>query len=174
MLAVQLRALGLAVARTPFDEVRPSDLEACDLVVLGPGPGDPRDLSSERIASVRRFARELLAECRPVLGVCLGHQALSLELGFEVRRLPLALQGTQYEVDLFGHKETVAFYNSFAAVPRMAPVLDVQTTAIPGGPYVAAMRGPTFGGIQFHPESILTMDGLGVLRREIGRLIAAA
>jgi phenazine biosynthesis protein phzE len=174
MLAVQLRALGLAVVRTPYDEVRTADLEACDLVVLGPGPGDPRDTASPRIGAVREYARDLLAECRPVLGVCLGHQALSLELGLEVRRLPLALQGTQYDVDLFGSTETVAFYNSFAAVQPEAPVLDVRTTLIPGGPYVAAMRGPSFGGIQFHPESILTLDGLGVLRREIGRLVVPA
>lgn len=174
MLAVQLRALGLAVVRTPFDEVRPADLDAADLVVLGPGPGDPRDTAVERIAAVRGFARELLAECRPVLGVCLGHQALCLELGFEVRRLPLALQGTQHTLDLFGADETVAFYNSFAAEQPAAPVLDVRTALIPGGPYVAAMRGPAFGGIQFHPESILTLDGLGVLRREIGRLVAPA
>ena len=142
-----------------------------DLVLLGPGPGDPGDLASHRIGTVRAFAREFLAAGRPVLGLCLGHQALGAALGLELTRLPTPMQGTQLAVDLFGFEERVGFYNSFAVRAPKDPLPGVTTAPIPGTDVLMALRGPTFSGLQFHPESVLTLDGLGILRREIARLV---
>jgi 2-amino-4-deoxychorismate synthase len=159
------------VTRLPSSEI--DSTAGYDLTLLGPGPGDPADDSSTRIQVVRRHARELLAARRPVLGLCLGHQALGAALGLELTRLAVPMQGTQLTVDLFGHPETVGFYNSFAVRVPDSPLPDVQTTPIPipGVGVAAALRGPTFTGLQFHPESVLSLDGLGILRREIGRLL---
>jgi phenazine biosynthesis protein phzE len=171
MLAVELRTLGLAVTRLPYSDVVRTDSH--DLVLLGPGPGDPADESSPRIRAVRAFARDLIASGRPVLGLCLGHQALGAALGLELTRLPIPVQGTQLVIDLFGHQERVGFYNSFAVRTPAVPLarLSTEPIPIPGAEVLAALRGPTFTGLQFHPESVLTMDGLGILRREIGRLL---
>ncbi|MFC7614845.1 anthranilate synthase family protein [Actinokineospora soli] len=113
MIAHQLRALGLVVTVRRFDEEHRWD--AHDLVVLGPGPGDPTDRSDPRIAHLRTAAAGLLDRRRPFLAVCLSHQVLSAELGLPVRRCATAAQGTRREIDLFGARETVGFYNSFAA-----------------------------------------------------------
>lgn len=167
MLAVELRALGLETTRAAHDEV--PDHRDYDLVLLGPGPGDPRDVSSPRIAGVRNLAKVLIDHRTPTLGLCLGHEALAVALGLELVRLPTPMQGTQVELDLFGSTERVAFYNSYAA--RMPEFLVLETVAIPGTSLTAALRGPSFTGLQFHPESVLTMDGLGILGREIRRLL---
>ena len=171
MLAVQLRSLGLDVTRLPSSEIEST--AGHDLILLGPGPGDPADDSSPRIRAVRRHARDLLAAGRPVLGLCLGHQALGAALGLDLTRLAVPMQGTQLTVDLFGRPETVGFYNSFAVRLPDGPLPDLHTTPIPipGAEVAAALRGRTFTGLQFHPESVLTLDGLGILRREIGRLL---
>jgi phenazine biosynthesis protein phzE len=167
MLAVELRALGLATTRVAHDEV--PDHGDYDLVLLGPGPGDPRDVSSPRIASVRDLAKTLIDRRTPTLGLCLGHEALAAALGLELVRLPTPMQGTQVELDLFGTTERVAFYNSYAA--RMPEFLVLEAVEIPGTSLNAALRGPSFTGLQFHPESVLTTDGLGILGREIRRLL---
>jgi phenazine biosynthesis protein phzE len=167
MLAVELRALGLETTRAAHDDV--PDHAGFDLVLLGPGPGDPRDVASPRIGGVRRLAKTLIDQRKPTLGLCLGHQALAAELGLELVRLPTPMQGTQAELDLFGSTERVAFYNSYAA--RLPEFLVLETVAIPGTELTAALRGPSFTGLQFHPESVLTMDGLGILAREIRRLL---
>jgi phenazine biosynthesis protein phzE len=167
MLAVELRALGLETTRVAHDEV--PDHAGFDLVLLGPGPGDPRDVASPRIGGVRRLAKLLIDHRRPTLGLCLGHQALAAELGLELVRLTTPMQGTQAELDLFGSTERVAFYNSYAA--KLPEFLVLETVAIPGTGLTAALRGPSFTGLQFHPESVLTMDGLGILAREIRRLL---
>ena len=167
MLAVELRALGLETTRVAHDEV--PDHSAYDLVLLGPGPGDPRDLTSPRITGVRDLAKVLIDLRTPTLGLCLGHEALAAALGLELVRLPTPMQGTQVELDLFGNTERVAFYNSYAA--RLPEFLVLETVAIPGTTLTAALRGPSFTGLQFHPESVLTMDGLGILAREIRRLL---
>ncbi|NUP45841.1 MAG: phenazine-specific anthranilate synthase [Catenulispora sp.] len=167
MVAVELRALGLEVTRAAHDEL--PDPTGFDLVLLGPGPGDPRNLASPRIRKVRELAKELIDLRRPTLGLCLGHQALAGELGLELIRLPAAMQGTQVELDLFGRKEKVAFYNSYAA--KLPEYLVLESVPIPGTGLAAALRGPSFTGLQFHPESVLTMDGLGILGREIRRLL---
>ncbi|WP_369125573.1 anthranilate synthase family protein [Catenulispora rubra] len=168
MLAVELRALGLETTRVAHDEV--PDHNGYDLVLLGPGPGDPRDTTSPRMTSVRNLAKLLIDHRTPTLGLCLGHEALAAALGLELVRLPTPMQGTQVELNLFGSTERVAFYNSYAA--RMPEFLVLETVALPGTNLTAALRGPSFTGLQFHPESVLTTDGLGILSREIRRLLA--
>ncbi|MFL6114801.1 MAG: anthranilate synthase family protein [Catenulispora sp.] len=167
MLAVELRALGMDTIRIGHDEL--PDPGAFDLVLLGPGPGDPRDVATPRIRAVRELAKRLIDLRKPTLGLCLGHQALAAALGLELVRLPAPMQGTQVELDLFGRTERVAFYNSYAA--RLPEYLVLETVPIPGTGLAAALRGPSFTGLQFHPESVLTMDGLGILGREIRRLL---
>ena len=170
MLAVQLRSLGLRVTRLAHDAVDALDY---DLVVLGPGPGDPRDLSDPRMRRGRTLAQRLLEERRPALAICLGHQLLCAELGLELHRRPTPNQGAQIPVGLFGRTEALGFYNSYS-------VLAPPAGSAPGwelahdGPELAALRGPHYTGLQFHPESVLTRDGLGILRRELVRLLTAA
>lgn len=181
MLAVQLRALGLDVTRTPFSAVDGSagyeerdGLDGFDLVVIGPGPGDPRDLGRRRARANRVLIQRLFANGRPLLAVCLGHQFLCAALGFELVRRPEPNQGTQIEIDLFGRPEPVGFYNSFSALaPEVAPP-GVRIATLPGSREIAAIRGPRFAGVQFHAESVISTDGFGILRREVGRLLTGA
>jgi phenazine biosynthesis protein phzE len=178
MLTVQLQALGLDVTRTPYSAVDGSagyeehdGLADYDLVVLGPGPGDPADLSLPKVRVNRVLAQRLFARRQPALGVCLGHQFLCAAMGFELVRRPEPNQGTQIEVDLFGQRELVGFYNSFSAlVPEHAPP-GLEFATLPGSREIAALRGPGYAGVQFHAESIFSQDGLGILRREITRLL---
>jgi phenazine biosynthesis protein phzE len=167
MLTVELQALGLHTTRVAHDEL--PDTDPFDLVLLGPGPGDPRDLASPRIRAVRTLAKRLIDLRKPTLGLCLGHQALAGELGLELVRLPTPMQGTQVELALFGSRQRVAFYNSYAA--RLPEYLVLECVPIPETRLTAALRGPSFTGLQFHPESVLTLDGLGILGREIRRLL---
>ncbi|MFJ4094541.1 anthranilate synthase family protein [Kitasatospora sp. NPDC089913] len=178
MIGHQLRALGVEVAVRRFDE--PYSWEGVDLVVLGPGPGDPRDTSHPKIAHLRSAARELLAARRPFLAVCLSHQVLSAELGLPLVRRAVPNQGVQRPVDLFGAAERVGFYNTFAAVWDACPGGPGEFEAPGGGTVrvagdaatgeVHALRGPGFASVQFHAESVLTLGGV----RITGDLIAHA
>lgn len=182
MLAVQLQALGLDVTRTPYDaldpdtdttaDTDPTGLDDFDLVLLGPGPGDPRDLTLPKVRIGRVLIQRLFARERPVLGVCLGHQFLCAAMGFELVRRLEPNQGTQVEVDLFGRPELVGFYNSFSALAPRFAVPGLQIATLPDSREIVAMRGPAYAGVQFHAESIFSRDGLGILRREITRLLA--
>jgi phenazine biosynthesis protein phzE len=176
MLAHALRSLGLGVRLVPWDAVagaEPAVGAERGLVVLGPGPGDPADLADPRIATLRRVARARLGSGGPTLAVCLGHQVLSAELGLPLRRLPKPHQGVQREVDLFGRRERVGFYNSFVALD-LGDVPGLEVAANPADGRVDALRGKGFTGFQFHAESVLTTDGVGILRREVRRLLPEA
>ncbi|MEZ7004009.1 anthranilate synthase family protein [Streptomyces sp. AD55] len=176
MLGHQLRALGLVPTVRRYDE--PHSFDGHDLVVMGPGPGDPRAADDPKIAHLRAALGTLLTERRPFLAVCLSHQVLGSLLGLELVRRPVPHQGFQREIELFGRRERVGFYNTFAA--RCAgPAVDVpgvgtvEASRDEESGEVHALRGPGFASLQFHPESVLTRDGVritgdalaGVLRR---------
>jgi phenazine biosynthesis protein phzE len=168
MLDHQLRSIGLSVTVRRFDE--PYTVDGADVVVMGPGPGDPRETGHAKIAHLRSTIDMLLAERRPFLAVCLSHQVLSLRLGFDLRRRDVPNQGTQREIDLFGSRERVGFYNTFAAWSGEDKVACpgvgmVEVSRDPHTGEVHALRGPGFASIQFHAESLLTEDGVRVLRR---------
>ncbi|MER8225558.1 anthranilate synthase family protein [Streptomyces sp. NPDC094143] len=166
MLDHQLRSLGLRVTVRRFDE--PYSVDGYDLVVMGPGPGDPRDVDHPKIAHLRAAVRTLLDERRPFLAVCLSHQTLCTLLGFPLVRRVVPNQGVQREIDLFGTRERVGFYNTFAARAEEdkvecegVGVVEVSRDADTGEAH--ALRGPHFASMQFHPESVLTQDGVRIV-----------
>ncbi|GLF99408.1 anthranilate synthase family protein [Streptomyces yaizuensis] len=165
MLEHQLRSLGLAVTLRRYDE--PYAADGYDLVVLGPGPGDPGDLAHPKIAHMAAAARNLLARGRPFLAVCLSHQVLSRELGLTVNRRETPNQGVQRRIDLFGRAEDVGFYNSFvarSATDRLAhPVHgEVRVSRDARTEEVHALLARRFASIQFHAESLLTHNGVRI------------
>jgi phenazine biosynthesis protein phzE len=155
------------------------DLDAADLAVVGPGPGDPRDGDDPKIATFRRAVDRLLERRQPFLAVCLGHQVLCDRLGIPLAYKDIVFQGTQADVALDGRTERVGFYNTF--VGRVGPdgvstgstgrgEFSVETDPATGD--VHLVRGPHFRGIQFHAESILTEHGSTIVHGLVGDLMA--
>lgn len=174
MLAHQLRALGLVVSLVPWHHPGTPD---ADLVVVGPGPGDP-GADDPKMRALRTLVRDLLDSGRPALAVCLGHQILAALLGLPLRRRDQPYQGVARDIDLFGEARRVGFYASFTAHSETAR-LDTRhgpveiARAEPDGA-VHALRGPTFAGVQFHPESVLSTDGVRVLTEILKRLLVVS
>ncbi|WP_216214586.1 anthranilate synthase family protein [Amycolatopsis aidingensis] len=177
MIKHVLVALGAeVVVRQYHEDFSPTGY---DLVIVGPGPGDPSAHEDAKISRIRSFTRQLLADGTPFLAVCLGHQVLSALLGLELRRKEVPNQGVQRKVDLFGRAELVGFYNTFTAVSATdripctgrAGVVEVFSQESSGE--VHALRGPGFVSVQFHPESVLTRNGIEVLGEVLGGLLDA-
>ncbi|MCQ4045677.1 anthranilate synthase family protein [Streptantibioticus rubrisoli] len=172
MLAHVLRSAGLAVTVRRYDEpgLREAALAHPGPVVLGPGPGDPADRTDPKMRQLRALAAELLSGHRQgLLGVCLGHELIAAELGLGIVRKRVPFQGAQERIDLFGRPETVGFYNTFTARCDDASAdelamhrVELSRDKTTGD--VHALRGPGFAGVQFHPESVLTLNGTGILR----------
>ena len=179
MLAQVLRALGLEPDVHRHDDPALEDLLAAapGLVVLGPGPGDPADPADPRMARLRAAADGLVrraADGRPVLGVCLGHQLLGQALGLTASRRPRPHQGQQEQSDVFGRRSVVGFYNSFALHADAAAVdrLRARGVEVSGdGTEVHAFRSAHVAGLQFHPESVLTLDGPALVRDALAHLV---
>jgi 2-amino-4-deoxychorismate synthase len=164
MLRHVLGVLGMSSAVVRHEEYVPGCLDGFDLVVIGPGPGDPRDGDDPKMANLRAAVAEMMAAERPFLAVCLGHQALCHHLGIGLHYKDIVFQGTQSPVEIDGRTERVGFYNTFVArlgdSPSPAGVAveaDVRTGD------VHRVRGPHFQGIQFHAESILTEHGYDLI-----------
>ncbi|MFR9791639.1 anthranilate synthase family protein [Streptomyces sp. MB22_4] len=177
MLAHLLRSAGLEVAVRRYDEpgLRAAVLAHEGPVVLGPGPGDPGDLADPKMRFLRELTRTVIREHRHgVLGVCLGHELIAAELGLEIVRKEVPYQGAQTAIELFGRPETVGFYNSFTArcdeeAARELAAHEVEVSRAANGE-VHAVRGPGFAGVQFHPESVLTVNGAEIVRELVGQL----
>ncbi len=151
-------------AEDPFADV--------DLVVIGPGPGDPREHDHPKIAAYHRAIDGLLASGKPFLAVCLGHQVLCDRLGIAVDYKDIVFQGTQSSVDIDGREERVGFYNTFVARLGENDLPDgVRVESDPATGDIHVLSGPTYRGVQFHAESILTENGFGLLRQLLLELL---
>jgi len=174
MLAHQLRHLGLDVTIRPWKETADADLDAADLVVAGPGPGDPRDATSERIERMRQVVARRVDAGAPLLAVCLSHQILSHRLGIDLAPLDAPHQGLQKGVPVFGEDASIGFYNTFTArvAPGTVSVGSAEVSADPTTGDVYALRGEHFASIQGHLESILSRDGIRTLERLVTHALA--
>ncbi|WP_405819473.1 anthranilate synthase family protein [Streptomyces sp. NBC_00838] len=178
MLAHLLRSAGLDVTVRRYDEPGLGEkavLSHRGPVVLGPGPGDPADPADPRMRTLRALTAALLREHRGgLLGVCLGNELIAAELGLPTARKREPYQGAQTRIELFGRTETVGFYNSFTARCDDARAAELAARGIEvsrdGAGEVHALRGPGFAGVQFHPESVLTLRGPQI----VGGLVADA
>jgi phenazine biosynthesis protein phzE len=173
MLRHVLGVAGMTCTVVPHTSYAVGDLDDVDLVIIGPGPGDPRDGDDPKIATFRRAVDRLLTERRPFLAVCLGHQVLCDRLGIPLAYKDIVFQGTQDEVTLDGRSERVGFYNTFVGRVSAGAALPsgVSVDADPAGD-VHHVRGPHFRGIQFHAESILTQHGAELIHRLAADLLA--
>ncbi|MCL2543372.1 MAG: anthranilate synthase family protein [Nocardioidaceae bacterium] len=167
MLRHMLMRMGITSSVVRHADYAPGAFEGADLVIVGPGPGDPRDDADPKMANLRAAVKDLLAEERPFLAVCLGHQALCHSLGIPLAYKDIVFQGTQAEVGLGDRIERVGFYNTFVGrVPttREAGLPDgVGVDADPETGDVNAITGPHYRGVQFHAESILTEHGFDLV-----------
>ncbi|KOG55162.1 anthranilate synthase [Streptomyces griseoflavus] len=179
MLAHLLRTSGLTVTVRRYDEPGLREAAAAHEgpVVLGPGPGDPSDTADPKMRLLRALTAELVRDHRHgLLGVCLGHELIAAELGLEIVRKEVPFQGAQEHIDFFGRPETVGFYNTFTArcdEPAVTELamhrVELSRDAATGE--VHALRGPGFAGVQFHPESVLTLDGAGITARLLAAVL---
>jgi para-aminobenzoate synthetase component 2 len=144
------------------DDVEVADADNYDGVLLSPGPGIP-ERAGACIDLVHHCAGRV-----PVLGVCLGHQAIAAAYGGVVTRAPELLHGKTSEVCHDGagvlaglpSPFTATRYHSLAVEPSSVPPELEVTGRTPGG-VVMALRHRTLAveGVQFHPESVLTHGG---------------
>src|SRR4051794_3916240 len=123
MLRHVLGVLGLTSSVVRYDDYAEGCLDGFDLVIVGPGPGDPRDDADPKMVTLRAATARLLDEGRPFLAVCLGHQALCHELGIPLAYKDIVFQGTQSPVEIDARTEPVGFYNTF--VGRAAPDVEL-------------------------------------------------
>ncbi len=177
MLRHVLGVLGMPSSVVRHDDYEPGCLDGFDLVIVGPGPGDPRDDGDEKMGRLRHAVAHLLEVGQPFLAVCLGHQALCHQLGIDLVYKDIVFQGTQSAVSYDGRTERVGFYNTFVGrvargggLPAGVPDgVSVDVDEATGD--VHHLRGPHYRGIQFHAESILTERGYDLLHELVGDLL---
>ena len=162
-LVQYLGQLGAECVVRRNDEVDPALVDEVDGVLLSPGPGVPEDAG----CSV-----EMVGICEdrglPLLGVCLGHQAIAVAHGARVSRAPELLHGKTSEVEHGGagvlhglpSPFTATRYHSLAVEEDTLPPEIAVTGRTPSGVVMALRhRDKPVEGVQFHPESVLTQGG---------------
>lgn len=151
------------------DELSVEEIAALqpEAIVLSPGPGRPED-AGVIVEVVKRLGHTI-----PILGVCLGHQAICQAFGATVSYAKTLMHGKASAVtyapdsvlfEKLGTTGVVARYHSLAALPETMPE-ELLVTALTEDNEVMAVchrEHPIFG-VQFHPESILTEGGLSML-----------
>jgi para-aminobenzoate synthetase component 2 len=162
-LVQYLAQLGAQVTVRRNDEVDLDELDVVDGVLVSPGPGTPERAGSS-IEVIQRSAERAL----PVLGVCLGHQAIGVAWGGVVERAPELLHGKTSLVHHDGTGVLAGLPNPFVATryhslsirPDTLPAALEVTGSTDGGVIMAVRhRELPVVGVQFHPESVLTEGG---------------
>ena len=164
-----LGELGAEVVVHRNDKVSLEDIAAMrpEKIVISPGPCTPKQagISCE---AIRRFAPKT-----PILGVCLGHQAIGAAYGADIVRAPSIMHGKLSEVTHDGETIFRAVKNPFGAMRYHSLVIDRRTlpvelaiSAQTRDGVVMAVRHKQFPveGVQFHPESILNEEGKKILQ----------
>lgn len=168
-LAHLVRELGVNVTVYRNDQFAMSQLESFDGIILSPGPGIPEE-AGFLLDAIRTFAGK-----KPMLGVCLGEQAIAVAFGgtlinlsdvFHGVQTPITVQKTQdgsYVDPIFADlNETISVgrYHSWVADEKTLPNC-LEITAVSQEGQIMGLKHKDFNihGIQFHPESVLTPDG---------------
>jgi para-aminobenzoate synthetase component 2 len=162
-LVQYLQQLGAEVVVKRNDEVNANSINEFDGVLLSPGPGTPEDAGA-----CIEIVNAAIEKQKPLLGVCLGHQAIGAALGGKVSRAPELLHGKTSQVQ---HKNEGVFkdlkspfratrYHSLAIEnPNFPNDLTITATTESGVIMGVKHKTAPIEGVQFHPESVLTEGG---------------
>ncbi len=162
-LVQYLQQLGAEVVVKRNDEVTAESINGFDGVLLSPGPGTPEDAGA-----CIEIVNAAIEKQKPLLGVCLGHQAIGAALGGKVSRAPELLHGKTSQVQ---HKNEGVFkdlkspftatrYHSLAIETASVPAELVVTATTKEGVIMGVKhKSAPIEGVQFHPESVLTEGG---------------
>lgn len=166
-----LKELGAEVTVKRNDQFQLEELEGFDKILLSPGPGVPEE-AGLLLDVIRRYAGK-----KPILGVCLGEQAIGEVYGGKLTNLDEVFHGIQSPVSLTakdylfeGLPSTIQVgrYHSWVVDRKDFPDC-LEVTAVSEEGYIMALRHRTLDvrGVQFHPESVLTPEGKQMLRNWI-------
>ena len=177
-LVQYLAELGADVEVRRNDAVGLDEVQALapDGIVISPGPCTPRE-AGVSVPVIQRFAGHI-----PILGVCLGHQAIGAAFGGDVVRAPRIMHGKTSPIR---HDGTGVFaglpdrfdatrYHSLVIDPGTLPPVLLRNAWTDEGEIMGVRHRSLFvEGVQFHPESILTLEGKRLLGNFLSRLPAA-
>ena len=163
-----VKELGAEVTVLRNDQFQLKELEAYDKIILSPGPGIPSE-AGLLLEVIRTYASK-----KPILGVCLGHQAIGEMFGGKLENLSDVFHGVATPCHIVADDPvfngiqrdiTIGRYHSWVVSRDGFPDC-LEITAISDERQVMALRHKTFTshGIQFHPESVLTPDGKKMLQ----------
>lgn len=162
-----VKELGAEVTVLRNDCFQLTDLEAYDKILLSPGPGIPQE-AGLLLEVIRTYVGK-----KPILGVCLGEQAIGEVFGGKLTNLsevyhgiqsPIRITASDYLFEGLPEEIPVGRYHSWVVDQENFPDT-LEITAVSQEGYIMAIRHKNFDirGIQFHPESVLTPDGKRII-----------
>jgi len=163
-----VKKLGAEVDVVRNDQFQLEDLEPYSKIILSPGPGIPSE-AGLLLDVIKTYAGK-----KPILGVCLGHQAIGEVFGGKLENLSQVFHGVATPCHIIGDDPlfscldrdiTVGRYHSWVVSRDEFPDC-LEVTAVSDEGQIMALRHKTLNvrGIQFHPESVLTPDGKKMLQ----------
>ena len=168
-----IKEIGAEVTVIRNDQFTLNQLEPFDKIVLSPGPGIPSE------AGLLLDVIKTYKGRKPILGVCLGHQAIGAAFGGTLENLSdvfhgVATEGTQfsndYIFDSLPKRITMGRYHSWVVSRENFPTC-LEVTAVSDEGQIMALKHKNYDihGIQFHPESVLTPEGKTIVKNFIER-----
>lgn len=166
-----VKELGAEVTVVRNDRFELSDLEAFDKIILSPGPGIPSE-AGLLLDVIRTYVGK-----KPMLGVCLGHQAIGDAFGAKLENLSDVFHGVATPCHIVADDPvfegldrdiTIGRYHSWVVSKEALPEC-LEVTAVSDEGQIMALRHRTMEvhGIQFHPESVLTPNGKTIIKNFI-------
>lgn len=168
-----VKEAGAEVTVLRNDQFELADLQVFDKIILSPGPGIPSE-AGLLLNVIREYAGK-----KPILGVCLGEQAIGEAFGGKLINLsevfhgvqtPITITGKDYLFEELPETINVGRYHSWVVASEGLPdCLEITASSKEG--YIMALRHKTYDvhGIQFHPESVLTPDGKKMIDNFLNR-----
>ena len=163
-----VRELGVEPTVARNDKITLAEIDRYDKIIISPGPGIPSE-AGILMDMLREYATR-----KPMLGVCLGHQAIGENFGARLENLAEVYHGVQteahlvapdYILDGMGKDFPVGRYHSWIVSEEDLPEC-LEVTSRDDDGRIMSMRHRTLDvhGVQFHPESLLTPDGTRIIK----------